>query len=231
MSQQLASFDLHMVWEKNFSLKFYLSATAISYDITRFVVYYTKNFNNWYSCFTVYNKPKKGETYGYSRTWNESRPGDTIGMRLRVYSPETGYVNSPDLLGTFTLPDGVLKPAKLITNTSASIPITITTDSNGNFGSTIFYKKHSDSDYKHVSTDLKTRDAGIYTLNHSLIYLSPNTLYDYYGTINFAWADNIPLGPLNFFTGIRSFRYRAFGVKPDQSDVYGEYKYFDYPPL
>lgn len=34
-------------------------------------------------------------------------------------------------------------------------------------------------------------------------------------------------GILPWSSGIRDYKYRAFGVKPDQSDVYGEWKYIE----
>lgn len=138
------------------------------------------------------------------------------------------YIWYTSIFATTTTPTLVAQGAYSVTANSAKIDGKVLVNCTGKMGLNCeWYSVANPGKVYRVQGPITNMNSPSYTYTFTLSSLLQYTKYKFQiSTRNGPVELFSPW--LDFYTGIRSWKYRAFGVKPDGTDVYGEYKYFDH---
>lgn len=181
--------------------------------------------NDWVTLFEYGGPGGTGSSRSISKILPGANPGKTCYCKGGwVYNQIKHYTfNYTDVC---PYPKCFVKPAEKIYSNYVALHCGIYFDSLHSM--TLYYKIYPFDDpsnysiaYAHLGTQSGTKWHTFYKSN-----LQPNRKYAFYSL----WSSSFPQTfseILTFTLPTMSYKFRAFGVKPNQENVYGEYKYFE----
>lgn len=218
--------DQSIVYERNFSLQCIASMQVWRRASYSFRTRYRRNGGSW-----IYNSS------GYLWLWPGQIKTRSFTLNLQVFNTDYEvqfgcYVGGTyywfaSLFPSTTIPEVILHPVTNKTGTTANLKGTVIQDDWGRLQHNLYcYKKSNPAQAYSRTSIVLTNHAGTYDYDFNLINLTPGETYRYYFRVFYSGSE-ARTETRSFYTGTRTYWFRAFGVKPDLTDVYGELKYFD----